>query len=414
MPRSCCRWRWSSLWQLAGKDGSLAGGALPTPDRVWAAWKIWAFGTPTGMSLSPYVGTWVESVLFSAQRVAKGFALAIVVGVPLGILIGWSKLAQAMVDPTIQWLRPVPITAWLPISIAIFGIADFGAVFLITIGAFYPIVINTTQGARDVDKNWIRAALMMGAGSFDILRRIVLPAALPSIFTGLRIGLGIGWTAVIVSEMVAVKSGLGYVLWDAYYVGRMDIVIADMVSIGLVGFLSDWLIVRLEMLGAALAPPAELQRLSATMGTISFNAVSKIYGGPAGVRALDNVDFHDRRGRIRRAARPVRLRQVDAAQPARRLRAAERGRADASTASRSASPGPIAAWSSRRRRCCPGSASGRTSSSARRCRAAPRAEYEAKAREILQDRRASRTSTRRCRCSSRAACASASASPACW
>jgi NitT/TauT family transport system permease protein len=199
------------------------------------------------MSLSPYVGTWAESVLFSAQRVAKGFALAILVGVPLGILIGWSKLAQAMVDPTIQWLRPVPITAWLPISIAIFGIADFGAVFLITIGAFYPIVINTTQGARDVEKNWIRAALMMGAGRLDILRRIVLPAALPSIFTGLRIGLGIGWTAVIVSEMVAVKSGLGYVLWDAYYVGRMDIVIADMVSIGLVGFLSDWLIVRLEM-----------------------------------------------------------------------------------------------------------------------------------------------------------------------
>lgn len=236
-----------ALWQLAGKDGSIAGGALPTPDRVWASWKIWAFGTPSGMSLSPYVGTWAESVLFSAQRVAKGFALAIAVGVPLGILIGWSKLAQAMVDPTIQWLRPVPITAWLPISIAIFGIADFGAIFLITIGAFYPIVINTTQGARDVETNWIRAAQMMGANRFDILRRIVLPAALPSIFTGLRIGLGIGWTAVIVSEMVAVKSGLGYVLWDAYYVGRMDIVIADMVSIGLVGFLSDWLIVRLEM-----------------------------------------------------------------------------------------------------------------------------------------------------------------------
>ena len=235
------------LWQWAGKDGAVAGGALPTPSRVFEAWKIWAFGTPTGMSLSPYVGTWAESVLFSAQRVAKGFALAIIVGVPLGILIGWSKLAQAMVDPTIQWLRPVPITAWLPISIAIFGIADFGAVFLITIGAFYPIVINTTQGARDVETNWIRAAQMMGASRFDILRRIVLPAALPSIFTGLRIGLGIGWTAVIVSEMVAVKSGLGYVLWDAYYVGRMDIVIADMVSIGLVGFLSDWLIVRLEM-----------------------------------------------------------------------------------------------------------------------------------------------------------------------
>lgn len=235
-----------ALWQLSGKNGALFGGALPTPDRVWTAWQKWAFGTPAFGGLNPYVGTWVESVVFSAIRVAKGFALAIAIGVPLGIFIGWSRAVAALVDPTIQWLRPVPITAWLPISIAIFGIADFGAVFLITIGAFYPIVINTTQGARDVEKNWIRAALMMGAAPRDVLRRVVLPAALPSIFTGLRIGLGIAWTAVIVSEMVAVKSGLGYVLWDAYYVGRMDIVIADMISIGLLGYLSDRLIVAVE------------------------------------------------------------------------------------------------------------------------------------------------------------------------
>lgn len=234
-----------TAWQLAGTEGALFGGALPTPDRVWTAWYQWAFGNPT-FGLNPYVGTWLQNILFSAERVAKGFALAIIVGVPLGIFIGWSKLVASVVDPTIQWLRPVPITAWLPISIAIFGIRDFGSVFLITLGAFYPIVINATQGARDVEKNWIRAALMMGASPASTLWRVVLPAAMPSIFTGLRIGLGIGWTAVIVSEMVAVKSGLGYVLWDAYYVGRMDIVIADMISIGLLGYLSDRLIVSLE------------------------------------------------------------------------------------------------------------------------------------------------------------------------
>jgi NitT/TauT family transport system permease protein len=235
-----------ALWQLAGHDGALAGGALPTPDRVWKAWLVWGFGKPGPMSLSPYIGNWIDAVTFSGFRVAKGFAMAIAVGIPLGIVLGWSKLAAAVVDPTIQWLRPIPITAWLPISIAIYGISDFGAIFLIAIGAFYPIVVNTTQGARDVDKSWIRAALMMGASRLDILRRVVLPAALPAVFTGLRIGLGIAWTAVIVAEIVAVKSGLGYVLWDAYYVGRMDIVIADMVSIGLFGFLSDWAIVRLE------------------------------------------------------------------------------------------------------------------------------------------------------------------------
>jgi NitT/TauT family transport system permease protein len=232
-------------WQMGGRDGAIFGGALPTPDRVWKAWMLWAFGNP-GFGLNPYAGTWMANVVASAQRVAAGFALAIVIGVPLGILIGWSKTISALVDPSIQWLRPVPITAWLPISIAVFGISGLGAIFLITIGAFYPIVINTTQGARDVERNWIRAALMMGSSRFDILLRVVLPAALPSIFTGLRLGLGIGWTAVIVSEMVAVISGLGYVLWDAYYVGRMDVVIADMVSIGLLGYLSDRLIVALE------------------------------------------------------------------------------------------------------------------------------------------------------------------------
>ena len=233
------------VWQLSATDGALFGGALPSPARVWNGWLLWAFG-PQGMGLNPYSGTWWDNVLFSTIRVAKGFALAIVIGIPVGVMIGWSRLVSASLDPLIQVLRPVPITAWLPISLAIFGIRDFGAIFLILLGAFYPIVINATQGARDVDRNWIRAALMMGASPLQILRRVVLPAALPAIFTGLRVGLGIAWTAVIVAEMVAVKSGLGYVLWDAYYVGRIEIVIADMVSIGLMGFVSDQLILMLE------------------------------------------------------------------------------------------------------------------------------------------------------------------------
>jgi NitT/TauT family transport system permease protein len=232
-------------WQLLGEWNLLVDGVIPTPVRVAQAWQVWAFGAG-GFTLNPYSGTWWANLVFSLERVAQGYALAIAVGVPLGVLIGWSRLAARMVDPSIQWLRPIPITAWLPFSIAIFGIKDFGAIFLITLGAFYPIVVNTTQGARDVDKNLVRAARMMGAGSGQLLRRVILPAALPSVFTGLRIGLGIAWTAVIVAEMVAVKSGLGYVLWDAYYVGRMDVVIADMVSIGLLGYLSDRMLVLIE------------------------------------------------------------------------------------------------------------------------------------------------------------------------
>jgi NitT/TauT family transport system permease protein len=234
-----------AVWQMAGKDGSLFGGVLPTPDRAWQAWKVWAFGS-NGLSLNPYSGTWFANLIFSAERVGKGFLAAILVAVPVGLAIGWNRIASGALDPTVQLLRPIPITAWLPFSIAVFGIRDLGAIFLIALGAFYPIVVNTAQGARDVERNLIRAAMMMGAGKWTVLRRVVFPASLPSIFTGLRIGLGIAWTAVIVAEMVAVKSGLGYVLWDAYYVGRMDVVIADMATIGLLGLVSDRVILLIE------------------------------------------------------------------------------------------------------------------------------------------------------------------------
>ncbi len=232
------------IWQWAGMRPGMAG-IVPTPVQVARAWYDWIFGNP-GMGLNPYLGTWASNVQYSTMRVAQGFTLAVLLGVPLGLAIGWSRTVALMLDPMVQGLRPIPITAWLPFSIALFGIRDFGSIFLIFLGGFYAIVVNTTQGARDVDRNLVRAATMMGASSAQLLRRVVLPAAMPSIFTGLRIGLGISWTAVIVSEMVAVKSGLGYVLWDAYYVGRMDIVLADMVSIGIMGFLSDRLIVLIE------------------------------------------------------------------------------------------------------------------------------------------------------------------------
>jgi NitT/TauT family transport system permease protein len=232
------------LWQVTGSMPGMAG-ILPTPLLVLEGWHSWIFAKP-GMGLNPYLGTWLANVEYSSMRVAQGFTLAALVGVPLGLLIGWSKFISQMFDPMIQSLRPIPITAWLPFSIAVFGIRDIGSIFLIFLGGFYAIVVNTTQGARDVDRNLVRAALMMGASRTQLLLRVVLPAAMPSIFTGLRIGLGISWTAVIVSEMVAVKSGLGYVLWDAYYVGRMDIVLADMVSIGAMGYISDRIIVFIE------------------------------------------------------------------------------------------------------------------------------------------------------------------------
>jgi NitT/TauT family transport system permease protein len=226
------------LWQWVATSSQALTGLLPSPVQVVSAWRTWIFGVDT-TGLNAYAGTWLSNVEYSGSRVAEGFVLAAVIGVPTGLMIGWNRLVARLIDPLIQGLRPIPITAWLPFSIAVFGIRDMGAIFLIFLGSFYAIVVSTTQGAREIDRNLVRAARMMGARPSQLMRRVVFPAALPSIFTGLRLGLGIAWTAVIVSEMVAVKSGLGYVLWDAYYVGRMDIVLADMASIGLLGFLTD-------------------------------------------------------------------------------------------------------------------------------------------------------------------------------
>jgi len=227
-----------ALWTTAVERHWIVEGLVPSPLQVARSWYYWIFGMPT-RTLSPYSGTWLAAVLYSSRRVLQGFLLAACVGIPLGLFVGWNRLVARLVDPSIQMLRPVPITAWLPFAIAVFGIYDASALFLIGLGAFYPIVVNTTHGVRDTNLLLLRAARMMGAGEGTILTKVVFRSALPSIFTGLRLGIGIAWTAVIVAEMIAVKSGLGYVLWDAYYVGRMDICVATMASVGLLGFVSD-------------------------------------------------------------------------------------------------------------------------------------------------------------------------------
>lgn len=230
------------LWHLAVTQRWVAEGIIPAPAQVIESWRTWIFGSAKA-TLSPYSGTWLDNVTYSTRRVLQGFGLAALVAIPLGLMIGWNRLVARFIDPSIQLLRPVPITAWLPFAIAVFGIYDASALFLIGLGAFYPIVVNTTHGVRDTNLLLLRAARMMGARPATVLGKVVFPSALPSIFTGLRLGIGVAWTAVIVAEMIAVKSGLGYVLWDAYYVGRMDICVATMFSVGLLGFLSDRVIV---------------------------------------------------------------------------------------------------------------------------------------------------------------------------
>lgn len=228
------------LWQVASTVGWVDARFVPPPTTVVESFNIWMFAAPTG---DPYTGTWFEAAFSSGYRVFAGFAIAAVVGVVLGLLIGWSRLAADLADPLIQTMRPIPITSWVPFAVIFFGIRDGAAIALIALGAFFPIVVNTASGVERTPRMLVRAARMLGIRRHMVLPRVVMPAALPFIFTGLRLGIGLAWVLVIVAEMLAVKSGLGFAMWDAYYFLRMDIIIAAMLSVGLLGYVSDQLIV---------------------------------------------------------------------------------------------------------------------------------------------------------------------------
>ena len=186
-----------------------------------------------------FSGMLLTHTLASVGRVYGAFVLAAAVALPLGMLIGRLPLVRALLDPTLQVLRPVPVTAWLPLSMIVFGLGPRSAFFLVALGAFYPILVNTIFGVRSVDSRLFEAAAMLGATRAMIFPRVVLPAALPSIFTGLRLGLGFAWVVIVVGEMTGVPTGLGAMIMDARQLSRTDIVIAGMVVIGMLGFVSD-------------------------------------------------------------------------------------------------------------------------------------------------------------------------------
>ena len=228
-------------WHVAVK---LTGTRLiPGPREVGVMLWDFTFGGvyDDAFSKTIHVHFWA-----SVKRVYAGFFAAAAVGVPLGLLIGRIKLIRELVDPTLQLLRPVPVTAWLPLSMIFFGLGPNAAIFLVFLGAFYPIVLNTTFGVRSVDGKLFEAATMLGCSGSSLFRQVVLPAALPSIFNGLRLGHGFSWILIVVGEMTGVPEGLGAVIMDGRMLSRADLVISGMIIIGLAGFLSDRVIVAIN------------------------------------------------------------------------------------------------------------------------------------------------------------------------
>jgi NitT/TauT family transport system permease protein len=181
----------------------------------------------------------LTNLIASASRVYGAFLLACVLALPMGMLIGRLQTARALLDPMLQMLRPVPVTAWLPLSMIVFGLGPKSAFFLVALGAFYPILVNTIFGVRNVEPRLFEAAAMLGTKPAAMFPRVVLPAALPSIFTGLRLGLGFSWVVIVVGEMTGVPTGLGAMIMDARQLSRTEIIIDGMIVIGAAGYLSD-------------------------------------------------------------------------------------------------------------------------------------------------------------------------------
>ena len=209
---------------------------FPTPLETW-----YAMGELIASERLP------GDIAASLFRVTWGFLLAVAVGIPLGLAVGWYGRCFEALNPIIQGLRPVSPIAWIPIAILWFGIGDGAGVFLIFLSTFFPVTVGTTAAVRNISQVHRRSAMNFGVQGIELFRRVVLPAALPQIITSLRIALGVAWLVIVAAEMVGMDSGLGYLINDARNAGsRYDLVVATMIVIGLLGVLLDYLIRRLE------------------------------------------------------------------------------------------------------------------------------------------------------------------------
>jgi NitT/TauT family transport system permease protein len=229
------------LWDRAV---ALSGTRLiPSPRDVAVMMYDFSFG---GIYDDAFSGTILTHVWKSMQRVYGGFLLAAAIAIPLGLMVGRIRVLRQLLDPTISLLRPIPVTAWLPLSMIFFGLGPNAAIFLVFLGAFYPILLNTIFGVRSVDVRLFEAAAMLGCSGPAMFRQVMLPAAMPSIINGLRIAHGFAWILIVVGEMTGVPTGLGSVIMDGRTLSRTDLVITGMIVIGMAGFVTDRIIVAIS------------------------------------------------------------------------------------------------------------------------------------------------------------------------
>jgi len=216
-----------AVWEGAVRAGWVSPHLLPAPTDI--VQTLIAFGAQ-GLA---------GHVLASSARVAAGFAIGAVLAIAIGALVGLSRRAEGLLDPSFQALRAIPSLAWVPLLLLWLGIDEASKIALIAIGAFFPVYMGVASGFRDVDRKLVEAARMYRLGAVAMVRRVLLPAALPAVLTGLRNGLSLAWMFMVAAELIAATRGLGYLLTDGREMGRADIVLAAIVLLALLGKITD-------------------------------------------------------------------------------------------------------------------------------------------------------------------------------
>jgi NitT/TauT family transport system permease protein len=230
-------WQLASAWRL---DVVVNFQNIPSPEQVARA----SFDLLHSPKLFAHIGN-------SLRRVFAGFGAAAILGIGLGLLIGRSRLAEDSLLAPLELLRPIPAVAWIPLAILMFASSEVSMIFITFIGAFFPILLNTIHGVETIDRNLIAASRSLGAGRWAIFREVVLPGSLPSVVTGLSIGMGTCWFSLVSAEMISGQFGIGYYTWEAYNLQKYPPIVVGMIAIGLLGMGSSALV---RAAGAVLMP----------------------------------------------------------------------------------------------------------------------------------------------------------------
>ena len=223
------------LWAVMENTGQINAVILPAPSAIVLTFKQLIAD-----------GSLLANLGISILRVLKGYALAAALGVTMGIILGLFPKAERVTELIIQIIRPIPPIAWIPLVILWFGIGESGKVFLIFLGGFFTILINVIDGVHQTNPKWIEVTKAMETPFWEHVFKLVIPAAAPNIFTGLRIGLGTCWTCVVAAELVASTTGVGYMIMNARQYGQTDVIIVGMLAIGIVGKIMDSLLKLIE------------------------------------------------------------------------------------------------------------------------------------------------------------------------